>query len=234
MLAACGSGGSEASSKQSPTAAPAASPPATSADAILAQASRALGATSSYHVAGMLDPGLGVDLVVEPHAVTGTMSSHGVTWRVLCVGADVWLSGRELWVQTVGPARAAAFGDAWVRIADPSAAYGSVALVPHLHGSIAAIVFGPHPGLRVSGTATIGGRPTTELSGPKDTYDVASRGTPYPLRWLDRDIVGPGGQPCGITLDSFDAAVSVTPPAAVAATVTPAPKAATPTPLTLG
>ncbi|HET9052357.1 MAG TPA: hypothetical protein VFO60_11705 [Candidatus Dormibacteraeota bacterium] len=186
----------------------------------------------------MLDPGLGVDLVVEPHAVTGTMSSHGVTWRVVCVGADVWLSGRELWVRTLGQARAAALGDAWVRATDPSAAYGSVALVPHLHGSIASIVFGPHAGLAVSGTATIGGRAATELRGPKDTYDVAAGGVPYPLRWLDRDITGPGGRPCGITLDSFDAIVSVTPPASVAATITPSPPprpgAATPTPLTLG
>ena len=171
----------------------------------------------------MIDPGIVLDLVLMPRAATGTMSSRGAKWRVVVVGDDIWMSGRELWDATLPAARATQLGDGWVHVTDGAAAFNYAHVLPRLHDSIALDIFGPHPGLRVTGRTTVAGRAAVELRNATDTYDVAAGGTPYPLRWLDKDLSGPNGQPCGITLDGFGAVTAVTPPPDVAGTVSPAP-----------
>lgn len=177
-----------------------------------------------YHVSGMIDPGFSVDMVLMPRSATGTASVHGVSWRVVVVGDDIWLSGSALWKATLPAARAAQLGDGWVHVTDGGAAFGHAQILSKLFRGIATVIFGPHSGLKVTGRTTVGGRPAVELRNATDVYDVAGSGTPYPLRWLDTDTPGPNGQPCGITLDGFDAAaVAVTPPPDVVGTVVPSP-----------
>jgi len=172
----------------------------------------------------MIDPGISLDMVVTSRGASGTMSSHGVSWQVVVIGDDIWMRGRALWTATLPAPRAAQLGDGWVHVTDGAAAFDYAHVLPHIHDSIATIIFAPRPGLTVTGRTAIGGRPAIEMCGPQDVYDVAATGTPYPLRWLDSDIKGPDGQPCGITLDGFDAAaVAVTPPPDVVGTVAPTP-----------
>jgi hypothetical protein len=171
----------------------------------------------------MLDPDLSIDMTVLPNGESGTLGSHGVTWRVLMRDGAVWLSGRELWAATLPADRAAALGDGWVRVTDPEAGFGWTKRLPTLAASISNIVFASHGPLAVSGSTTVGGRAAVELRGGADIYDVAATGTPWPLRWLDADIPGPGGQPCGVTLDRFDQPVTLPTPPAPVATLTPAP-----------
>ena len=227
MTAACGS--------SAPPATSASAALGGTADHILALASAALATSSSYHVAGMLDAGLSVDLVVAPHALRGRLTNHGVTWDVVMVGGSVWFRGAELWAATHATA-AASFGSGWVRVLDPGAGFGLAGRLPTLPQAIDGIVFGPHAGLRTVGPTTQGGRRAVELRSDKDVYDVALEGRPYPLRWLDGDIPGPGGAPCGVTLDSFDQPVAIAAPQPVMGTLAaqPGETSASPTPLVPG
>jgi hypothetical protein len=199
---------------------------------ILAASASQLGRTGSYHVAGMIDPGLIVDLVVRQGGLSGTVTSHGVTWNLVVVGPHEWVRGAALWRATLP---AATFGDGWVQVEDFGVGFGLGGAFVHLRELIVNKVFGPHPGLKVSGVVTLAGRRAVELRSSKDTYDVALDGPAYPLRWLDGDIPGPGGRPCGITLDRFETAGSVTPPSPVVGTLEPgAMRGATPTPIAAG
>ena len=171
----------------------------------------------------MLDPGLGLDLQVTPRGEIGTLTSHGVTWRVVALDGAMWMRGRALWNATLPPDRAAAFGDSWVAVDDGEAGFGWARFLPAFPRQIVAQVFGPHDALRIAATTRFGGRDAVELRGGKDLYDIAATGTPWPLRWLDADIPGPGGQPCGVTLDRFGEPVALAPPSPVIATLTPAP-----------
>lgn len=172
----------------------------------------------------MLDPGLTVDLTVRPDGETGTMSSHGVSWQVLALDGAVWLRGRPLWDATLPAERAAALGDGWVRVTDAGAAFASARFLPTFDRAVTDVIFGAHAPLAITGRTFVGGRPAVELKGGKDVYDIAATGTPYPLRWLDGDIPGAGGQPCGVTLDRFDEPVSLAPPSPVVATLSPTPQ----------
>lgn len=179
---------------------------------------------SSYHVTGMIDPDVTLDLRVTPRGETGTVTSHGITWHVLALDGAMWLQGRGLWAATLPPDRAAAYGDGWVRVTDGSAAFDTARILPTLPQAMVAQVFGPHPQLRVTATTTLAGRQAVELQGGKDIYDVAATGTPYPLRWLERDTPGADGRPCGITLDSFGAPAGLAPPSPVVGTLSPSPR----------
>lgn len=169
----------------------------------------------------MIDPGFTLDLRVTPRGETGTMTAHGVTWEVLALDGTAWARGNALWAATLPAARAAALGDGWVQVSDPAAAFGWARLFVTLPTAVHDVVFGPHAGLHVSGTIRLGGRTAVELRSATDVYDVAATGTPYPLRWLDTDIPGPGGQPCGITLDRFGEPVTLAPPSPVVAKLSP-------------
>jgi hypothetical protein len=151
------------------------------------------------------------------------MSEHGVTWQVVSLDHAVWVRGAALWQATLPRSQASALGDGWVRVTDSAAVYGFGGLLSSFDDAIAVQVFGHHAGLQVAGPATVDGRPATELRSGTDVYDIAASGTPYPLRWLDSDSPGPDGSWCGITLDGFEAAPSVTPPATVVGVVGPSP-----------
>lgn len=197
------------------------SPASATPDELLAAAAAALGGATSYHAAGMVDPGLTIDLAVTTDGVAGSMTSHGVAWRVVVHEGNAWISGRALWDATVSPARAAAFGDSWVRVTDPSAAFGFARILPVMASGIPKL-FGPQPQLAITGRTTVGGKDAIELRGPQDVFDIAAEGTPYPLRWVEHPA-DPGAQPRDLILDGFGTQAAITPPPAVAATLTPPP-----------
>ena len=179
---------------------------------VLADAATALRGASSYHVGGMLDPGLAVDLVVTRHGSTGGITTHGVTWEEVAVGGDTWFRGAALWQATLPAEQAAALGDDWVLVTDPAAAFGFAGPLHDLPARIPDVVFGPHPQLKNRGARRLSGQQVVELSSSRDTYDVLETGTPYPVRWIEVENVGPDGKPCGITLDRFGAATTVEAP----------------------
>lgn len=214
VIAACGP------ARETPPPTPSASH--TAADALLDQAQKALAGASSYRVDGMIDPDLVLHVLLTPSGWSGTVTSHGVTWEQAALGERTWVRGAALWKATLPADRAEALGDAWVEVTDLGAAWGLIHHLSHLEVLIPALVFGPHAGLLNKGETNYRGQSVLELVGPKDTYDVLSTGAPYPVRWLDADIVGKDGQPCGITLSAFNAPASIT-PAPSTTTLTPAP-----------
>lgn len=178
---------------------------------MLADAASALSSARSYHVKGMVDPGINLDIVVVREGWTGTVTRQGVSWSGIVLDGTVWFRGAQLWSATLPAQQAAAFGDHWVRVDDPAAAYGLAKNLSRLERSIPGVVFARHPGL-VSRLTDFEGRRVIELRSRTDLYDVLASGTPYPLRWLELDKGSPGQNPCGITLDRFDADVTVEPP----------------------
>ena len=207
LLAACGSAAPASPSPPEQT-----KPAAT----ILADAAATLDTVSSFTARGMLDPGVGVDLTVNGSQLAGTVTSHAITWDVNIDGSTVLFRGRALWDATA-PAQAAAFDARWVRVDDPHAGYGLAGELAHFRYGLSHIIFGPHPAASAVSQTSLSGTAVIELRGGGDTYDVAATGTPWPLRWLDSDIAGPDGRPCGITLADFGSApaVAVATPGAV-------------------
>lgn len=179
--------------------------------AILADSAAALRAAASYRVAGMLDSGITVDIVVVRQGWSGTVSTRGVTWRGIELGGQVWFRGQALWRAILPAAEAARLGDRWTLVRDPDAAFGLARNLSHTELAIPELVFGPHAGLSARST-TLDGRRVIELRGPTDIYDVLVDAPHYPVRWLETDEPGPTGQPCGITLSRFGEAVSVAAP----------------------
>ncbi|MEA2682246.1 MAG: hypothetical protein QOK05_574 [Chloroflexota bacterium] len=180
---------------------------------MLAEAAQALRGTRSYHVSGMLDPGLSIDIVVSRHGSTGRVTSHGVTWDEIGVDTRTWFRGRALWNATLPAAQADALGDDWVLVSDPSAAFGFAGPLHDLQTRVPGVVFGRQPGLSNRGTKKLNGQEVLELANATDIYDVLTSGVHYPVRWLETEIPGPDGKPCGITLDRFGDPSDVVAPA---------------------
>lgn len=180
---------------------------------MLADASAALRSSRSYRVTGMLDPDLTVDVVVVPGGSMGTITSHGVSWEQIASAGSIWFKGPDLWHATLSPEDAARLDDQWVRIETESAAFGLPKRLAALDKSIPGVAFAAKPGLTSRGVKQVLGQRVIELENDTDVYDVRADGTPYPIRWLEKETPGPDGQPCGITLSEFDTPVSIVPPA---------------------
>lgn len=185
---------------------------ARSAAAVLADASAALRSSRSYRVTGMLDPGLTVDVVVVPDGSMGTITSHGVSWEQIAFAGTIWFKGPDLWHATLGPEDSDRLGDQWVKVETESAAFGLAKMLTVLDKSIPGLVFAAKPGLKNRGLKDVLGQRVIELENDTDVYDVRADGTPYPIRWLEKETPGPDGKPCGITLSEFDSPVSIVPP----------------------
>jgi hypothetical protein len=160
----------------------------------------------------MLDPGLEVDLVIVPGGSLGMLTSHGVSWREITTAGRTWFQGAALWSATEPAAVAAALGDHWVLVQSASSGFGLAPRLAQLDTGIPGVVFAAKPGLQNIGEVSLGGRRVVELRSKRDIYDVLATGTPYPVRWLEVENPGPDGKPCGITIDGFDAPVTVTAP----------------------
>ncbi len=179
---------------------------------MLGDAADALRHTSSYHVLGMLDPGLEVDLVIVHGGSSGTVTSHGVSWHEITIAGHTWFQGAALWAATQPATAASALGDRWVLVQSASSGFGLAPRFAHLDISIPGVVFALKPGLQNVGEVNLGGRRVVELRSKKDIYDVLATGTPFPVRWLELENPGPTGKPCGITIDGFGAPVTVVAP----------------------
>lgn len=181
---------------------------------MLADAATTLQAAASYHVFGMLDPDVQVDVVIIPGGVVGTVSTHGLTWRQVSRHGSSTVRGDGLWRATLPATQAAALGDSWVQVADPAAGFGVIARIAQADASIPALVFSHHIGLLNRGKRRVNGRDVVELSSSTDVYDVLADGTPFPVRWLDTETRAPDGSLCGISLDRFGEHVAFTVPPA--------------------
>jgi hypothetical protein len=188
---------------------------------ILADSARAVQAVATFKAVGMLDPGVDVDLSVAGDDSSGTITTKGATWHEVTSGGRVFFKGAQLWAASA-PTRAAAFGDNWVEVTDPSAGFGLARVLPHFRVALTEVVFGPHPGLVNRGVSTLSGRQVVELRNSHDLYDVLASGTPLPVRWVDEDTATSDGVACALTLGDFESPITVTAPVATA-TLTPPP-----------
>lgn len=179
---------------------------------MLAESAQALRGASSYHVSGMMDRGLTVDVVVTKQGSVGRISSHDVTWDEVAVGGETWFRGAALWRATLPAQQAADLGDNWVLVTMPAAAFGFAGPLHNLQERIPGVVFGPQPKLVNRGLKRVNGRQAVELSSSTDVYDVFADGPHYPVRWLEVEVVGPNGQPCGIALDRFGEPATIVAP----------------------
>jgi hypothetical protein len=182
------------------------------AAAVLAEAAGTLRHTNSYHVVGMLDPGMDVDLVVVPGGSTGTVTTQGVTWREITTSGQTWFQGAALWAATQPAEVAFALSNNWVLVQSAATGFGVAPRFAHLDFAIPSVAFGKSKGLENRGEITLNGRRVVELRSETDVYDVLAVGIPYPVRWLELEHPGPNGKPCGVTLDRFGAPTVVTAP----------------------
>ena len=179
---------------------------------VLAEAVQALRATGSYHVSGMLDPGFSVDIDVTPRGSAGSVTIRNVRWDEVAVDGQLWFRGAALWRASLPSSRAKLYDEHWVHVLDKRAAFGFAGRIGHLNDSIPGIVFGPQHGLTNTGAKTVDGQRVVELTSDEDIYDVLVHPPRYPVRWLEKENPGPNGQPCGITLSRFGAAVTLRAP----------------------
>jgi len=177
---------------------------------ILADAAKALRHTTSYRVTGMIDPGVVVDVVVVPGGSAGKLTVDKVPFNEVSLHGKVWLQGAALWTTLVGD-RGAGFGEDWVLVQDPTVASGWAGRLMDLDHSIPGVIFAPHPGL-VKSRKVLDGRDVLELRNASDVYDVLPSSVPFPVRWYEVELPGPNGQPCGITLNSFNNPVRLSEP----------------------
>jgi hypothetical protein len=185
---------------------------AASPQRVMAQARAALHAAPSYHVAGMLDSGFVVDVVVTPRGFRGTVTTHGVQWQAVSVDGALYFRGGAMWRATVSSATAQGFADNWVRVRQLNAGYGWAAHLVDLPAVVPDEVFRDKPGLVNVGARVVGGEDVAELASPEDVYDVRVATPHYPVRWIEPDEVGADGRPCGIILDRFAQPVAIVAP----------------------
>lgn len=218
-LASCGSSEADKSSSQ-----------------ILQDASTAIKAVSTYHLAGSGQSGgskIGFDLHIGgPTAASGSVTMAGVTAQVVVVNGDAYLKGKDFLEQVAGSQAATLIDDNWVKVpasgsSDLTQSFSGLANTKKLGGCLVSGFGGVN---LTKSTATINGKPVVVLQASALTMDFASSGPTYLLQVRSTGstpsfddcmngssssssgstpVTGSGGT---ITFDSWGSSITVTPP----------------------
>jgi hypothetical protein len=184
-----------------------------SANGIVSAAASAINGAQSAHISGSLVSSgtpISVNLdLVSGKGGRGDMSQGGLGFQIVVTGNEVYINGSQAFWRHFGGATAAQlFHGKWLK-APASGQFASLAKLSNLHVLLGKLLM-THGTLVKSGTSTVGGQSVVGVhdTSKNATLYVATTGQPYPL-----EIVKTGAQAGRITLNHFNEAVTLTPPA---------------------
>jgi hypothetical protein len=178
-VAACGGSGSSGGQLASQTP-----------DQIVTRATRAIDRVSSVRVSGSVGDGSPANAIalklnlVSGRGATGSMSEHGLSFKLVTVGGEAYVNGSaEFWKQFGGPAVARRLHGRWLRAPTASGEFSSFASLTDVHKLLAHLLSG-HGALAKGTTSTVDGRKVIAIhdTSKQGTLYVAATGTPYPIR----------------------------------------------------
>jgi hypothetical protein len=183
-------------------------------EAIVAAASAAIDHVRSVHVSGSVNASrkdaIRFDLtLLNGRGATGTLSEHGLAFRLVTLGDVAYVKGTQaFWEQFGGAAVAAQLRGRWLRAPADHGDFASFASLTHVHSLLAALLAG-HGALTRGATGTVDGRRVVAVhdASRQGTLYVATAGPAYPVRIEN----GSGGG--RIDFGRFDAPVALRAPA---------------------
>jgi len=183
---------------------------------IVARATHAIDRVSSVKVSGSVGDGSAANTItldlnlVGGRGATGSMSEHGLSFRLVAVGGEAYVSGSTaFWKQFGGPSVASRLHGHWLRGPTSSGEFSSFRSLTDIHRLLAHLLTG-HGALTKGATTTIDGRRVIALhdASKQGTLYVAITGTPYPIRIANGSATG--GR---IDFSNFNRPVSLKAPA---------------------
>jgi hypothetical protein len=202
-LAACGGGGASSGNGVA----------SKSPDAIVRDANNAIARASAVHVAGSISNN-GVPLTLDLSLVSGKggsgqLSEGGLTFRVISVGASVYIQGSQAFLSHfAGPAAAQKYAGKWLK-APAAGQFAPIASLTNMQALFSRVLLS-HGVLKKSGTTTVNGQQVIALrdSSQGGTLYVATTGPPYPV-----EVVKNGAGGGRIVFDRINQPVALSPPA---------------------
>jgi hypothetical protein len=201
-LAACGGGGGGSDNgvaSKSPTG-------------IVNAATHAIQGVQSVHISGSLIAS-GTPITLNLHLVagkgaTGEMSTHGLSFKLVSVGGEVYINGSNTFWHSFGnPAVAQLLAGKWLK----TTATGNFASIGRLTDvkTLFAQVFSYNGPLAKGQTSTVNGQQVVAVRDTTKggTLFVATTGKPYPVEL--RKVGSDAGQ---VTFDEYNQPVSLTAP----------------------
>lgn len=172
-------------------------------------------ATAYRVVASGEDDGKPLDLDVHygSNGAAGSVEMSGVRVSVRVVGSFVYFNApSSFWRQTAGDAAAKRFAGAWVKTSRQSEAGKGFAEFADRNSLISAFsenLDDPDvQNLKRLGRSSVNGVPTTTYGDSEGTIDIASSGTPFPLKLVSKES-GDGGT---LVFSDWNRPFTVSPP----------------------
>lgn len=181
---------------------------------ILSAASNAIQTAKSVHVSGQLNDGsqsITLDLrILSGKGAKGSMSQNGLSFDLIAVGKYVYINGSpNFWKHFGGSAAATLFQGKWLKAPAGTGDFASLSSLTNLHQLAQALLTG-HGSLTKGSTSTVNGHKVISVKDASKSSQlfVATTGKPYPVQ-----IAKTGSSPQHVDFDSYDAAVTIAPPA---------------------
>jgi hypothetical protein len=183
-----------------------------SANDILKASSTAIQGATSVHVSGALaDSGQSIKLdlhILSGKGATGSMSQNGLSFKIVTDGKFVYINGSPgFWKHFGGSAAATLFQGKWLKAPATSSDFASLTSLTDLHKLAQSLVTG-HGTLSKGSTSTVDGQKVIAVKDSQGQLYVSTTGKPYPIQIAKK---GSGSQ--HVDFDSYNASVSLTPPA---------------------
>jgi hypothetical protein len=203
LLCACGGSGPHGLAARNP-------------QAIVAASTQAIERVHSVRVAGSVNDASPRDEIrfelslVNGRGAVGSLSEHGLAFRLVTLGNVAYVYGTPaFWQQFGGAAAAAQLQGRWLRAPAGHGAFASFAALTDVHRLLASLLSG-HGALTRGTTSTVDGHHVVAVhdASRQGTLYVATSGPAYPIRIVNGS--SDGGR---IDFSHFDAPVALRAPA---------------------
>jgi len=183
-------------------------------DEILAAAKSAASSAKTMHLAGTFvaeGAPLSLDLrLVNGEGARGTITQHGVSFKLIETGGEIYIYGSPAFYEHFGGnAAAQLFNGKWLKAPTNSGEFASLSSLTEMQALLDTLL-SSHGTLTSAGTATIEGQKAVGVTESEKggTLYVASTGKPYPVA-----VVKSGSGGGKIVFNEWNVPVSLTPPA---------------------
>jgi hypothetical protein len=165
---------------------------------IIAAATRAIDGVRTVRVSGEVGDGsssntIKLDLnLVNGRGATGSMSEHGLSFKLISVGGDAYINGSPgFWKQFGGAAAVRQLQGKWLRAPADSGDFASFSSLTNVHKLLTGLLSG-HGALTMGTTGTVDGQKVISVrdASRQGTLYVAATGPPYPIRIANTSTQG--------------------------------------------